>query len=204
MRRIALAGLVALAVCALLACRNLGNFLFVEDPLERADTVFVLGGTRLERTLEAADLYRDGWTDRVLLSRQPLDGGEEALDARGIPYTSEPDVQVEALVRSGVPRDRIDVLPEPVVSTAGEATVLVDIARHRGWSRVIVVTSRFHTARAALVMRRRAAGTGIAIVMRATRYDGSDLAHWWRSRGDLKTVPFEAQRYFLYWIGIAD
>lgn len=196
--------LLLLGLCALYGAANLGNFLHVEDPLAHADAAFVLGGTRLERPLEAADLFQEGWVDRIVLSRQVLDGGEQALTERGVPFISEAEVQRRALVGAGVPADRIELMPRTAVSTAEEATMLASLAASRGWSRVIVVTSKFHTARAALVMRRRLAGSGVDLRVRGTRYDPSDLAHWWRSRSDLKVVPFEAQRYLLYWLGIAD
>ncbi|MGE0043089.1 MAG: YdcF family protein [Vicinamibacterales bacterium] len=204
LRRFGVVALLALGCVAVYGAANLGNLLHVEQPLVHADAAVVLGGSRLERPLEAADLYREGWVARIVLSRQPLDGGEAALAARGVPFASETDVQRRALVATGVPDDRIEVLPRTASSTADEATMIAALAAARGWSRVIVVTSIFHTARASLVVRRRLAGTGIDVLVRSTRYDASDPAHWWRSRGDLKVVPFEAQRYLLYWLGIAD
>ena len=70
--------------------------------------------------------------------------------------------------------------------------------------RVIIVTSKQHTRRARLVMSRRLAGTGVKVIMRASRYDRTDVEHWWRNRSTLRFTLFESQRLFGYWIGVAD
>ena len=48
-------------ILAIFALSRLGAFLVVQDPLEKADAIFVLGGTRYERPLEAVELYNAGW-----------------------------------------------------------------------------------------------------------------------------------------------
>lgn len=201
-RLLALAALVLLAVAGL-AGRRLGTFLVDIDPLEKADVIYVLGGTFLERPLEAVDLYHEGWAPRILLSAQVVDNGVAAARARGVEVPTEPEMQIVALERLGVPRDAIDVLA-PQGTTAEEARALAALARERGWTKVIVVTSKEHTRRAGLAMRRQVAGRGVAIIMRASRYDEADPAHWWRDRGTLSFTLFEAQRYAAYWIGWAD
>jgi len=90
------------------------------------------------------------------------------------------------------------------VTTATEATELRTLALARGWHTVIVVTSKMHTARARLVFRRRMAGTGVRIIMRASRYDATNIDQWWHNRADLRFALFEVQKYAAYWIGLAD
>ena len=89
-------------------------------------------------------------------------------------------------------------------STAQEADALYDIGTREQWKRVIIVTSKQHTRRARLVMRRRMAGTGVEVLVRASRLDDSDVDRWWRNRSTLRFTLFESQRLFGYWIGIAD
>ena len=59
--------LAPLLLLAVFALSRLGAWLVVEDPLEKADAIFVLGGTRYERPLEAVDLYKAGWAPRIML-----------------------------------------------------------------------------------------------------------------------------------------
>jgi len=193
----------ALSLLILIALPRLGSWLVVEDPLDHADAVIVLGGTTYERPLEAVDLYQAGYARRVVLIREMQDWGELTLVERGITYLRPIDLQIDTMRRLGVPPEAIDVL-EPADSTADEATHVRNYVVSHKFSRLIVVTSRQHTRRARLVIRRRLAGTGVTLIMRASRYDRSDTDHWWRQRATLRFTLFETQRLFAYWIGAAD
>ena len=195
--------LAPVVILAVFALSRLGSFLVVEDPLAKADAIFVLGGTRYERALEAVELFHAGWAPRITLMRQISDSGELDLMKRGVPYRREVDEQIDVLGRLGVPRSAITVLNE-ANSTAEEADTLYSVATQDHWTRAIVVTSKQHTRRARLVMRRRLAGTGIDVVVRASRLDDADVQRWWRSRSTLRFTLFESQRLLGYWIGIAD
>lgn len=192
-----------LLVLVAVAAPRLGAWLVVEDPLQKADAIFVLGGTMFERPLEAVDLYHEGWAPRMLLMRQIADDGEVELQRRGVQYHREIDVQVDVLTRLGVPLAAIEILGEQD-STKDEADALRDIVVARNWSRVIVVTSKQHTRRARLVMNRRVATTGGQVILRASRYDLTATDGWWRQRGTLRFTLFETQRLIAYWLGIAD
>jgi uncharacterized SAM-binding protein YcdF (DUF218 family) len=198
-----LVGVIALTGGAVWGARSLGHVLHHEDPLERADAIFVLGGRYLERVAEAGDLYVEGRAPIIVISRQLPDYGEEALRARGFDIPGETDLQIRALMQMGVPRNAIQVM-EPQVATAAEAETIKQVAVQRGWNTIIVVTNKLHTARARLVVHRHLDNTAVRVVMRGTRYDHADLDHWWRTRSDLRFALLEAQKMLLYWIGIAD
>lgn len=193
----------ALGLLLIITLPRLGPWLMVEDPLVKADAIIVLGGTMYERPLEAVDLYQAGYAPRLVLIREMQDWGEVALLERGVSYARPIDVQIDTLQRLGVPRAAIDIL-EPADSTADEAMHIRDYVSSHKLSNVIIVTSKQHTRRARLVLQRRLAGTGAAIIMRASRYDRSDIDHWWRQRSTLRFTLFETQRLFAYWIGAAD
>ncbi len=190
-------------VLAATAAPRLGAWLVVEDSLQKADAIFVLGGTLFERPLEAVDLYHEGWAPRLLLMRQIADKGEVELRRRGVPYHSEIDVQVDVLTRLGVPRSSIEILAEQN-STKDEAETLRAVVVANHWSRVIVVTSKQHTRRARLVMNRRLADTDATAILRASRYDKTNVDAWWRERGTVRFTLFETQRLIAYWLRIAD
>ena len=199
-----LAALAAfLLIIAALTAPRLGAWLVVEDPLQKADAIFVLGGTLFERPLEAVDLYHEGWAPRLLLMRQIADDGEVELRRRGVVYQREIDVQVDVLMRLGVPRPAIEILDEQD-STKDEADALRTVVVANRWPRVIVVTSKQHTRRARLVMNRRVADTGAQVMVRASRYDKTDVNAWWRQRGTLRFTLFETQRLIAYWLRLAD
>lgn len=194
---------VLILIVATMAAPRLGAWLVAEDPLQKADAIFVLGGTRFERPLEAVDLYNEGWASQVLLMRQVADQGETVLQQRGVPYRREVDEQVDVMVRLGVPRPAIHILDEQD-STKDEADALRQVVAANHWSRVIVVTSKQHTRRAGLVMDRRLADTGAQAILRASRYDRANVDAWWRERSTLRFTLFETQRLIAYWLRLAD
>ena len=183
--------------------RGLGSWLVVEDPLQKADAIVVLGGTMYERQMEAVDLFKEGWAPRIYVLRELADWGEAELIARGITYTRVVDLQIDTMQQLGVPSDRIDVL-DAAGSTAEEAQHVLGLATGQRFKTVIVVTSKQHTRRSRLVMNRRMSGSGVTVIVRPSRYDRSNVDRWWTERATLRFTLFETQRLFGYWIGVAD
>jgi uncharacterized SAM-binding protein YcdF (DUF218 family) len=195
--------LAPLFLLSALTFPRLGSWLVVQDPLVKSDAVIVLGGTMYERQLEAVDLYKEAWAPRIYLFREVIDWGELALIERGVSYTTVVDVQIDAMLRLGVPRDAIHVL-ERAGHTAEEADYVRQLVTTEKMSRVIVVSSKQHTRRVRLVMRRRLSDTGSEVIVRASRYDRANVDRWWTERATLRFTLFEMQRLLGYWIGIAD
>jgi uncharacterized SAM-binding protein YcdF (DUF218 family) len=195
--------LAVVFILGTIALSRLGAFLVVSDPLQPADAIVVLGGTMYERQLEAVDLYKAGLAPRICLFREIADYGERELMARGIPFLRAVDVQIDAMEKLGVPRSAITILAE-AGSTADEAAHVRDLVQRDHLSTLIIVTSKQHTRRARLVMRRRLASTGVTVMVRPSSYDRAEVEHWWRERATLRFTLFESQRLLAYWIGAAD
>jgi uncharacterized SAM-binding protein YcdF (DUF218 family) len=181
-----------------------GRYLQHEDPLRRADAIFVLGGTWLERGLEAADLYRDGFAPVIALSPGRQEPADMAARARGIRFPRAAEILADALAASGIPRTAFVIAEGSVDNTADEAVMLRSLTKSRGWRTVIVVTSKFHTRRSGYAMRRALAGTGVDVMIRASRYDVADPARWWRARRDVRFVVEEWQKLIAYRLGVAE
>lgn len=183
---------------------SLGRLLHTEDPLVKADVIYVLSGTRVERVAEAGHLYLEGWAPGILLSRQISEQAENRLRATGLRIPTETELQRNVLHQMGVPAGAIDEVPSEQVATANEVDELAQVATERNWHRIIVVTSKLHTARSRLAMRRRFEPLGRQIIMRGSRYDANDIDRWWSNRSTFRFVLFEAQKYVAYAIGIGD
>jgi uncharacterized SAM-binding protein YcdF (DUF218 family) len=206
LKRFLIRGAIVLAPVLLVSAitfPRVGSWLVVQDPLVNSDAIIVLGGTMYERPLEAVDLHKEGWAPRIYLFRQIADWGEEVLIERQVPYTREVDLQVDVMQRLGVDRSSIGVLEE-ANSTADEADDVFALVSREKYRRVIVVTSKQHTRRARLVMRRRLDAIGVEVIVRSSRYDRTDVDRWWENRSTLRFTLFETQRLFGYWIGVAD
>jgi len=80
---------------------------------------------------------------------------------------SPTDILAILLVNDGVPPDRIIELPHPggVRGTADEAAALADYVHAHPMSRILVVTSDFHTRRAQWTLERRLEGFGVDVRM---------------------------------------
>src|SRR5437773_8239962 len=117
----------------------------VEDPLEKADALIVLGDDNFyaDRVTRGAQLFREGKAPVVVAS------GRRLRPNAGIAELMEHD-----LVERGVPRDKIVRFSHDGDSTLEEAQSLVRIVKERKWHSVIVVTSNFHTRRARYIFQR--------------------------------------------------
>lgn len=200
-------GLAALAILAFVSggvwlLIDGGRFLQHEDPLEHADAIFVLDGTRLERPLEAVDLYKAGWAPLIVLSPGLPEPAELLARSEGITFPRQAELVRNAMVQLGVPAQAIVADPGSVDNTASEANLLRAMVIARHWTRVIVVTSKYHTRRAGFAFRRGLKGTGATPIMRASRYDPFDPAHWWRSRPDVRYGSREWVALILYYLGL--
>ena len=195
---------VALAVAALSAYGflQLGAFLAKEDPLQKADAIFVLSGTPMRRPLEAADLYLAGYGGIIVLSRQTLEGGERALAERGIAFAEDVVRARDVFVQLGIPSEVI-LVPERIHdSTAAEAITLRELVQRHRWRRVTIVSSKYHLRRAGFAFRRELREVPVEVVMRGSRHDGLEPGRWWRHRADLREVGPELPKLIAYFFGL--
>lgn len=194
------AGAVVLVVLltAIVVVRHAGQWLVDEDQLQHAKAVVVLGGHLPLRAIEAAAIYRDGWVDEAWLTPGAPSAEERAMAKRGIDYPSESDYSRKVLEADGVPAGVIRELPGPTDNTDSE---IRSIAEALGKSeRVVIVTSKYHTRRVRALWSRQAADRLPAIV-RYTRDDPFDAAHWWRTTDDSMAVAREWFGLLNAWLG---
>ena len=172
------------------------------DPAAPADAIYVLGGSRVDRWLEAAELYNAGAARHIVLSRGGTEAGEVLLASRGISVPNGGDIGRGVMVQHlGIPTTAVDVLPQPVDNTAQEAEAILERARRDGWTHIIVITASSATRRAGYAFN-RVLGDGIRVTMRHTRFDEYDPVWWWRSRVSFRQTFYEVPKLFAYWLGL--
>ena len=199
-----------LIVAGVLACASaltvglqLGRFLALEDPLATADAIFVFAGTRVERPLEAADLYLAGYAPSIVITRAAAEQGAVALArTRGVDVPTEFDAAQALLLGLGIPSEAVITPARAHDNTGEEARTLRELARRHRWRRVIVVSSKYHLRRVALATRRALRGTDVEIVVRGTKYDPSEPERWWRHRADVRWLTSEVPKLAAYALGI--
>lgn len=191
-------------VLGTVAFLRLGLLFYEEGPLTKVDAVVPLAGSEMDRQMEAADLYREGFAQFIVLTHGQRELGVDRLAKQGIVIPDGADISRAAFIQMGIPADAIIVPPIRHNNTAHEATTLIALAREHGWTRVLVVTSKFHTRRSGFAFRRAFEGSGIAVTVRSTRYDTSDPAHWWRSRDTIRWVLSEGPKFLAYVFGLRE
>jgi uncharacterized SAM-binding protein YcdF (DUF218 family) len=172
--------------------RAIGAALVAEDTLASVEVIAVSHADVVANALEAAALMREGLGRRVVVAQARKHDLQGRLDELGVAIPSPEDLATEILVRSGVPREAIAVLPGAVDGTNTEIMLLVRFANRERPESLLYVTSRSHTARAGWRLRREAPGT--RMLVRAPRTDDFHADDWWRRRGSTREVMTEYLR----------
>ncbi|MGE5390448.1 MAG: YdcF family protein [Deltaproteobacteria bacterium] len=173
---------------------NAGYYLVREDKLVSADVIVVLMGGGPERILEAVDLYKAGYGNRILMveNDQP---GYKLLKSRKVSIPREADLNKSIGMQLGVPSNAFIILPGDAQSTQEEATHIKKYLKaHPELGSIILVSSRYHTYRSAKIFERilnRDSGKKISIIARPSRYSAFNEKAWWKSQEDAEQVVYE-------------
>ena len=155
-----------------------------------ADVVVVLAGDYTgNRILKAAELVRQGYAPKVLVS-----------GPYGFYGAYECDPAIAFAVGRGNPAPWFVRLPHRAHSTVEEADVVVPELRRMGVRRYLLVTSNYHTARAGRTFRARAPDLDVHVV--AAPEEFFDPASWWHSREGRKLVLVEWEKTLAMHLGL--
>lgn len=192
---LALGLLVLMAVFYRQILFSAGNWLIVEDEKEKVDAIFVLSGNSHDRGAEAARLFQEGWAPTVVCL-----GGETNLDLEYYGITEVTAMLTRRVLEDhGVPRERIELLPEGT-STYEEFEAIGRLCRDKGWKRIMVVSSLFHTRRIDTFFRLRLYFQGVDLVLRGASEGQFEEAQWWKSEPGLLFVTSEYIKMGWYYL----
>jgi uncharacterized SAM-binding protein YcdF (DUF218 family) len=170
--------------------RRAGSWLVVEDPLQPARAVVVFGGQAPFRAMEAARIYRQGWTREVWLTQGAASEEDIALGKLGIERPSDSEISRRVVERLGVPASAVRAMPERIVNTAEEVRAIGREVQRVGGDRVILITSKYHTRRVRILWHKLVGSRPEAIVRYASD-DPFEPDRWWRTTQDAMRVPRE-------------
>ena len=183
--------LIALVVCICLLfglylvrrplLRMAGDFWIVDEEPVSADAIVILGDDNYnaDRAARAAQLYKAGWAPRVVASGRYLR-----------PYASVAELEEHDVTDRGVPKAAVVRFAHHAENTKDEAAELAQLISMRGWKRILLVTSNYHTRRSQFLAEREfPEGTILRVVAAPdSDYDPHD---WWRTRGGLRIFGHE-------------
>jgi uncharacterized SAM-binding protein YcdF (DUF218 family) len=178
---------------------EVGRWLIVEDPLDKAQAIVVLSGRIPVRAKEAARLYNAGFAPQIWLTR--TNEPAASLQEMHIAYIGEDFFNSRVLMHEGVPSNAIRVLEPSIDNTADEIRAIAEELRRAKGGSVIIVTTKAHTRRVRTLWRELSGGQGRAIV-RAAPGDPFAPDHWWRSTGDALAVVREMLGLLNAWAGL--
>ena len=165
----------------------LGGFLVKAGPPQKADVIVVLAGDGFgHRIKKAGDLVREGWAPKAL-----IDG------PNGNYGLYECDLAIPFAVKAGYPESYFEHFEIPSRSTEEESQMLAGKLRQMGVHRVILVTSDFHTRRAAKIFHRAAPGFETFVVAAPDEHFSPD--GWWKNREGRKTFLLEWTKTISEW-----
>lgn len=161
------------------------QLVYSEEPFKAGAVVVLAGDDTGGRILKGAWLIQQGFAPVALVSGPRCCYG-----------LHESDLSIPFAIRKGYPPQWFVPVPNTGRSTRDEAAVMVRELDRRKINRFIVVTSNYHTARAALVYS--------ALVpedrFRMVASDDEDFVpdKWWYTREGEKTFAMEWMKTFAY------
>ncbi len=180
---------------------SLGNVLLRQDPLVKADAIVVLAGGTPQRELEAADLYAAGYAPKIILTLERNSPAGDVLRQRGIAFETPTELKRRILRSLKVPDTAIILLDRThATSTKMETDLVSDWVAMNPVQRIIVVTSPYHTRRAALTFSRALRHNGVEIVAHPASHEPWTSDAWWTDREQLKNGLVEIQKLVFYYV----
>jgi uncharacterized SAM-binding protein YcdF (DUF218 family) len=159
-------------------------------PPHKADMIVVLAGDPSgNRIIKAAELIRDGYAPKALVSGPDNQYG-----------CTEDQYAIAYAERRGFPRSWFIGFPNHSRSTEQEADIIVSELRKRHVRSIDLVTSDTHTRRAGNAYRRRMRDLQVYVV--AAPEAEFRPREWWKQREGRKAIFFEWTKTIATWLGM--
>ena len=173
--------------------REATDLWIVSDPISRADAIVVLSGGLATRPFEAAELWRRGLADKILIS-QPSE--ERAVSIGAMPSHSE--LNREILLKLGVPGGVIETFGTANKNTRDEAVALREWAERNAASAFIIPTEIFPARRVRWIFRREFFGTPVKIEVLSFDHPEVTRREWWKTEPGVVAFQNEVLKYIYY------
>lgn len=167
--------------------RAAAGLCIAQDAIEPADVIIVIGDDdfNADRAAEAATLFHSGWAPQVVASGRMLRS-----------YSSIADLIARDLQSRGVPNPAILRFSHRANDTLEEADALQVLITEKGWRRILLVTSNYHTRRARYIFR-KILPQNIRVEVAGAPDSEFQPGTWWENRQGRKTFFLETMGYLL-------
>jgi uncharacterized SAM-binding protein YcdF (DUF218 family) len=165
----------------------------ISDPVNRADAIVVLGGGLATRPFVAAELWRRGLADKILISQAPE---ERAVSMGAMP--SHTELNREILLKLGTPAGVIETFGIANKNTREEAVALREWAERNAASSFIIPSEIFPARRVRWIFRREFFGTTVSIEVPSVEPPDYTRRDWWKTEPGLVAFQNEVLKYIYY------
>ncbi|MEJ2695192.1 MAG: YdcF family protein [Candidatus Sulfobium sp.] len=167
----------------------MGKYIYEKDALKPADAIVVLAGKEKERVEYGVKLFREDWAkrDRIIMSGGPLVWKFTAAALMKL--------QAESL---GIPGKDI-LLEEKSATTVQAAQYIRAILYRHGYRSIILVTSPYHSRRAAVIFR-KVMGDGVRVICAPVEDSRFRFEGWWKRPGERDMVLREYAKFVRLWV----
>jgi uncharacterized SAM-binding protein YcdF (DUF218 family) len=175
------------------------RLLIVRSGPETADAIAVFSGsaTYKERIEKAGLLFKQGVAPLVILTNDGQRSGWSREKRRNPLFV---ELAQNLIEQSGVPQDRILVVPTQVDSTFTEANAVKEFAQRNRIRSLVFVTSGYHSRRALWTVRRVFDGSGIEVGIQPVEpgLETPSEWTWWVTAKGWQFVAGEWVKYGYY------
>lgn len=180
---------------------DITDYIFLEDPVTKADVIFIPGCARPDHTEEAARLYREGVAPLLLPSGgyTKLEGGFRGVRSGGDRYGSdfecEADFLKAVLMANGVPETAILTEREATytLENAEKTRVLLEEKGLMDKIHKAVLCCKAHHARRSYLYYNMVF-PDLQILVHPVPVDGADRENWYKTEKGRKLVFGELSR----------
>jgi uncharacterized SAM-binding protein YcdF (DUF218 family) len=165
----------------------------ISDPVTRADAIVILGGNFHVRPLVAADLYRRGLANKILVS-QTVDVQQASVAVS----PSDTELNRAALLKLGVPSAAVESFGNANTNTREEAVAVRQWAERNAASKFIIPTEIFSARRVRWIFQRELSDSGVTIEVPSFEPSGYTRGEWWKAEQGVIAFQNELIKYIYY------
>ncbi len=174
--------------------RGIGNTLIKEDTPQKSEAMFILSGQADERVSYALYIDKEmGLAPKIITLGAGISPTLQAIDMS----VTDAEIARQSLIMGGVDSLRIEALPIGT-STYEESEEILGFSQVRGYKKIIILSSKFHTRRVRSVFRDKFREAGIEVVIMGAEPKDYELEKWWEDEGALLFVNNEYVKLLYY------
>jgi uncharacterized SAM-binding protein YcdF (DUF218 family) len=162
------------------ALNAVADYLIVNDNLEKADIIIVLGGNPFDRATAAAVLFHKGFAPEVLTTSELIPEGFRLLKVN----LTESEAMKKWLMELKVPEGAITAIKKST-STYEDALVAKEYTSKNGIKSAIIVSSPYHMRRVKMTFNRLFKDTEMKLLYYPAMNADFSTKGWWKREKDL-------------------